>query len=263
MSGFVGKMGNQPVVNVLGGIRVQTSLQGMPKPIVYGRTRIAGNLVWYGDFTAVVATSGGKKGGGGGGSGKKGGGQYDYGAAIIIGLCQGPVAGIGAVWSTQGNLPVNETQETYTVPFGGGSYTATQQATYLYDLGVTRGDSYSVVANDYGAPSSITLTGVQQTPMINDGTTGAGHYTTGGKNNATYYFDAADAGKTMTITYDYAPPVNSNGSAQDPITSIGFTFFDGALGQAVWSYLTFGASGSGNSLFRSRFRGHTRNSTSA
>ena len=177
--GLGGKLGNRPVVNTLGGIRVQTSLQGMPKTIVYGRTRIAGNLVWYGDFKAVLATGGKKGSTGGSGSGKKGGGQYDYGAAIIIGLCQGPITALGQIWSTQGNLSVNTAQETYVVPGGGGSYTATQQATYLSDLGVTRGDTYSVTANDYGSPGSITLTGTQQTPMI-FGSVATGHYTRSG-----------------------------------------------------------------------------------
>lgn len=233
MSGLF-RNGPKPVINVMGGIRVQTSLQGMPIPIVYGRTRIAGNLVWYGDFVAVPATSGKKGYTGGSGSGKKGGGQYDYGAAVIIGLCQGPIKSLGAVWSTQGNLPVNETSETYTVPSGGGSYTATQQPTYLHDLGVTRGDAYTVTSNDYGSPGSITLTGTQQTPMV-AGSVSAGHYSLSG---AVYTFSAADAGKTMTIKYTYAPPITSGGIAQDPITTIGFSFFNGALGQAVWGYLT-------------------------
>lgn len=232
MSGLF-RNGPKPVINVLGGMRVQTSLQGLPIPLVYGRTRIAGNLVWYNDFIARPVT-GGKKGSGGGGSGKKGGGQFDYGAAIIIGLCQGPISKIGAIWSTQGNLSVNETTETYTVPSIGGSYTATQAATYLSDLGVTRGDGYSVTANDYGSPGTVVLTGVQQTPMVQGGS-GAGHYTRSG---AVYTFGAADAGKTMTITYTYAPPITSGGVAQDPIVTVGFTFFNGALGQSVWSYLT-------------------------
>lgn len=236
MSGLF-RNGPKPVVNVLGGIRIQTSLQGLPTPIVYGRTRIGGNLVWYGDFIAKPVTAGGKKGSGGGGSGKKGGGEYDYGAAIIIGLCQGPINALGAVWSTQGNLPVNQTSETYTVAGGGGSYTVTQEPTYLSDFGVTRGDAYSVTANDFGAPSSITLTGTQQTPMTVGGPT-TGQYTRSGANGATYNFAAGDAGKTMTITYTYAPPITSGGTAQDPITTVGFTFFDGALGQSVWSYLT-------------------------
>jgi hypothetical protein len=34
-------------------IRVQTSVYGAVRPIVYGTTRLTGNLVWYGDFRAT------------------------------------------------------------------------------------------------------------------------------------------------------------------------------------------------------------------
>jgi hypothetical protein len=128
----------QPVNNILGGIRISTSLQGLPIPLVYGRTRIAPNLLWYGSFISVKFPTPGLSGSSGQTIG-----EYDYGAAVVLGLCQGPVQAIGSVWSGQGNLPVNETQETYTVPPGGGSYTVTQRATYLSDLGVTRGDQYT------------------------------------------------------------------------------------------------------------------------
>ena len=32
-------------------LQVQQSSQGLTLPVVYGRARVAGNLVWYGDFT--------------------------------------------------------------------------------------------------------------------------------------------------------------------------------------------------------------------
>jgi Putative phage tail protein len=66
-------------------LRVTTSLQGQSRPIVYGQTRIAANLIDYAGFkaTAVSNNSGGK--GGLVGSGGKGGnsGQYDYQASVI------------------------------------------------------------------------------------------------------------------------------------------------------------------------------------
>ncbi|HFA4386933.1 TPA: hypothetical protein WLY90_001589, partial [Neisseria gonorrhoeae] len=31
-------------------LQVQRSSQGLTLPVIYGRTRVAGNLVWYGDF---------------------------------------------------------------------------------------------------------------------------------------------------------------------------------------------------------------------
>lgn len=226
----------RPVVNKLGGIRVQTSIQGLSIPIIYGRTRVAPNLVWYGDFFWKAINSG-KKGLGGAGSGKKGGGEYDYGAAVVLGLCQGPIVRTGTVWSTQGNLPAQTTTETFVVPGGGGSYTVVNSANFLGNYGVTRGDSYSVSVNDYGSPGSITLTGTQQTPMI-EGSVSAGHYTRSGSHSATYNFAAADVGKTMSITYSYSPPLTSGGVPQDPISTVGFTLFKGTQGQAVWSYLT-------------------------
>ena len=236
MSILFGRSKYLPVINTLGGVRLQTSVQGLPVPIIYGRTRIAPNLIWFGDFFWEQVT-GSKKGGGGGGSGKKGGGEYDYGAAVMLGLCQGPITGIGTVWNTSGNLPSQEAQETFTVPPSGGSYTVTNEATFLGDYGVTRGDAYTVISNDFAAPGSIILTGVQQTPMIG-GSGGAGYYTLSGSNDATYNFNAGDAGKTMTITYAYGPPLTSGGIAQDPIATVGFTLFNGTQGQAPWSYLT-------------------------
>lgn len=46
----------------LKGIRVQTSTYGGVRPLVYGTARLAGNLVWYGDFKALEqrSESGGK-----------------------------------------------------------------------------------------------------------------------------------------------------------------------------------------------------------
>ncbi len=72
-------------------IRVTTSLNGAPIPLVFGQTRISGNLVWYGDFVASHASSSGK------GGGSKSGGSYTYSAAVIIGLAQGPL-NITKVW---------------------------------------------------------------------------------------------------------------------------------------------------------------------
>lgn len=231
----------QPVIDVMGGIRVNTSLQGVPIPIVYGRNRIAPNLIWYSDFFWEQIATGKKGSTAGSGTGKKAGGEYDYGAAVILGLCQGPISGIGTVWTTTGNLPIQTAVETFTVPGGGGSYTALNQATYQQDAGVTRGDGYSVVVNDFGSvPSSITLAGIQQTPMAfqTSGSPSTGKYTRTGTNRATYNFAAGDAGKTMSISYTYTPPFTATGLPQDPIASAGFTLFNGTQGQAVWSYLT-------------------------
>jgi hypothetical protein len=89
------------------GLRVQTSANGMAIPLVYGQTRIAGNLIWYGDFQQIAHHTGGGGGGGGkggaaggGGKGGSGGGvSYTYQTALALGLCEGPVAAVFNVWS--------------------------------------------------------------------------------------------------------------------------------------------------------------------
>ena len=40
-----------------GNLRVQSSVYGAAIPLVYGRARISGNLIWYGGFTAIPHTS--------------------------------------------------------------------------------------------------------------------------------------------------------------------------------------------------------------
>jgi len=95
----------------LSGLQVQTSAYGKVIPIVYGTTRIAPNLIWYGDFVATPHNSspsggGGGKGGVAGGGGGKGGSSggtttYTYSAAVALGICEGPIAGIGAVWASK------------------------------------------------------------------------------------------------------------------------------------------------------------------
>lgn len=51
----------------LGGIRIQTSALGVPFPLVFGRNRVAPNIIWAGGFSATPrqSASGGKGGGGG------------------------------------------------------------------------------------------------------------------------------------------------------------------------------------------------------
>lgn len=82
------------------GLRIQTSAYGLVVPILYGRSRIAGNLIWYSDFTAVPHTTTTSSGGGkGGGSVDSTNTTYTYTAALALGLCEGQISGINAFWS--------------------------------------------------------------------------------------------------------------------------------------------------------------------
>jgi len=89
-------------------LRIQSSIEGKALPIGWGQNRLAGNLIWYGDFkhtgggSSGKGAAGGKGGGGGGGKGGKGGGsQVKYSAAVVIAMAEGPVAAFDRVWNNQ------------------------------------------------------------------------------------------------------------------------------------------------------------------
>ncbi len=122
---------NKQTQQPLTSLRINTSLQGVPIPLLLGgRTRLAGNLIDYFDLhytNASTASSGGGKGGAvGAGGGKGSSGSYLYFVDLIIGFCEGQ-ASVGSFWingSLQagwagGTLPKSEDQ-----PFGGYVYEA-------------------------------------------------------------------------------------------------------------------------------------------
>ena len=67
-------------------LQVQQSSQGLTLPVVYGRARVAGNLVWYGDFTTYEHKTTTRQGGKGGGGVKQEGVKYTYEAAVMVAL---------------------------------------------------------------------------------------------------------------------------------------------------------------------------------
>jgi hypothetical protein len=97
MGGILGGRTNAKQQKAVGSLQFQTSQQGGVIPLVYGTTRLSGNLLDYDDFRATASSKTGGKGKGGGG-GKGGGQQYTYSASFIMGLCQGAITGIGTVW---------------------------------------------------------------------------------------------------------------------------------------------------------------------
>lgn len=103
-------------------LRVQASTEGAAIQRLYGRSRLAGQMIWASNFKEVAKTTtqtsggGGGKGGGGGG----GGGQvttktteYRYFVSLAIGLCEGPIDRIGRVWAD--GKPLNLAQHTVRV----------------------------------------------------------------------------------------------------------------------------------------------------
>lgn len=218
---------------MLRGYRATTSIYGGVIPVVYGTNRVPGFVLWYGDWKAIAKQ---QVAYGKGGPSQAYGDQWNYQAALIIGLCQGPVSGIGNVWYANSELTLQSASEPYTVPAGGGSYQVANHPNYVGDSGSARHDDYDVTAHDYGSPEPVTLSGTQYTPMTQVASNpGPGQYALDPA-TGTYTFSAEDAGKTVTINYTYSVP-NSNTNGQ-PLAIVSLSLFEGFLGQAPWGYLS-------------------------
>jgi hypothetical protein len=85
-------------------LRILTSTEGAPIPRVYGRTRIAGQVIWAAKFKEVAVTTQ-QSAGGRGGKGLGGGARttsttnYTYYARFAVALCEGEITRIGRVWA--------------------------------------------------------------------------------------------------------------------------------------------------------------------
>lgn len=82
------------------GLDIQTSSAGVCIPMGWGAFRATPNILWANDFQAHAQKNG--KGGGKGGGGKGGAASYTYTTALILGLIEGPIQGIGQVWVDNG-----------------------------------------------------------------------------------------------------------------------------------------------------------------
>lgn len=76
---------------------VSTAEYGSPVMEVLGTTRVSGNVIYYDDFTAHEHREEHRTGKGGGKS-KSVSITYTYTVACILGLCEGPIAGIRRMW---------------------------------------------------------------------------------------------------------------------------------------------------------------------
>lgn len=81
------------------GLQLQTSNGFIPIPIVYGINKIAPNIIWNGNFQAYYSGGKGSGGGKGGRGGGKGSAPSNYSAAVILGLCEGPITAVRSVWT--------------------------------------------------------------------------------------------------------------------------------------------------------------------
>jgi hypothetical protein len=216
----------------LGGIRVQTAEYGVAIPVVLGNNRLGVKLIDYTDFNPVAQNQGGGKGGGQASS-------YEYYAAVLMLLCEGPCGGFGSIYDSSGTSYLLQGTATFVI---GGNFTVpTGQASFYYDGGVTIAEPFSVTATDYGGNGTTTTNGTQQVAMERvDFTTAvnAGEYTVETTNNnglqGVYRFNGADYGKTATLTYTYTSDAAGNTSPIEVLKLQGIT---GTRPQSPWGYM--------------------------
>lgn len=78
-------------------MRIQQSAYGLCQPLIYGKTRVAANMIWFGDFKATPHTTVQKSGGKGGGA-KTRNTTFSYSASLMLGLCENQIQKIGLIW---------------------------------------------------------------------------------------------------------------------------------------------------------------------
>ena len=74
--------------------RVMGGAEGATLPRVYGRARVAGQMIWSSKFLETVNTS--NVGGKGGGQQVR---EYGYTVSFAVALCEGPVTRVGRIWA--------------------------------------------------------------------------------------------------------------------------------------------------------------------
>lgn len=231
------------------GVRIQSSAYGLPIPIVYGRNRVPGNLIWYGDFTPVPHTTTTSSGGGG-----KGGGHhvtstnttYTYTASFALALAEGPIAAINGCWKDKEYVAnACQTLVSYGDPVSvvGAGYTI--DASLSVAVNATPGQLYSTsgLVSPANGVNFIDRGVVVQVPMQDgsallqlvpglDYTFSAGVYTFPSTILAgtTWAINGiSPVNQAVSISFDYTPATT--------IPAL-FSSFVGGYPQSAWSYLS-------------------------
>jgi GTA TIM-barrel-like domain/Putative phage tail protein len=95
-------------------LKLGSSSEGTPLPRVYGRSRVAGQLIWATRFKekkekVKTQTAGGKNATGAVGSGKDAKTvKYTYFANVAYAVCEGPIDRIGTIWADGKKLKKNK-----------------------------------------------------------------------------------------------------------------------------------------------------------
>ena len=135
----------------LSDLKVQSATYGIPIPIVYGTSRVAGNAIWITPKkeTSHEQSSGGK---GGGGSSST---TFTYSQSVAMGICEGPITGISKIW-VNGKLVYN--------PGSTDADTVTASATFAENMTIYLGSETQVadpvIQADVGAANTPSFKGI-------------------------------------------------------------------------------------------------------
>lgn len=80
-------------------LNIQASTEGAPVPRVWGRVRVAGQLVWASKFRETVVTTTQSAGGKGTPKTTVKTKEYRYSISFAVGLCEGRITRIGRIWA--------------------------------------------------------------------------------------------------------------------------------------------------------------------
>lgn len=204
MSGLLGG-GSTTYEERLASLVVQQSAQGVGITMLWGRQRVAPNLLWFDDFVAIEN----RQAQGGKGAPGVESVSYTYQASVLMGICAGTIAGVNRVWRDK---------DVFT---SGVRVSPPQQV--LFE-GVVGPDRMLVIPDAPRWESTLSVVSSLGTvPPYDDLGSGA------------YLFDLDSIGATMLITY----MVGSETTVFSALEAAGFsTFAAGARGQSPWGYLT-------------------------
>ncbi len=124
------------------GLQLQTSVNTLPIPIIWGRTKAAANVIWYANFQTHGSGGGGK-----GGVFKSPTSGYAYSADLMMALCEGPVSGIGFIWRDQSTYTLAELGLTFFVGSTPQTTWGYLQANYSVEALAYQGTSYACAAS--------------------------------------------------------------------------------------------------------------------
>jgi Putative phage tail protein/SPRY domain len=213
---------------VVSGLQVTSSALGKVIPVLFGRSRVAANVVDLVDFTPYQGSSGAGKAGGGG--------VTLYDCNVILGLCEGPINALISVFDGRKQYPAGTTSvvqttahEVYPVNSITSAFTTVQvpiAATYTLQAWVT---GTGVTGSGFGTVYTL----VEST----DFTRGGANFTI----LPAFWSRISNLGlitdnTAIHIVYNYNAAMGVSPAASIP--TVGGTLFTGALNQAPWSFMT-------------------------